>query len=74
MPQHERRTALPRTGTNPMAPAATHIPIGDYVIRSLSTDDVPAITRHANNRNVWVNLRDLFPFPYQPCPCSGLDP
>ena len=47
-----------------MSPSTTYIPIGDYAIRSLTIDDVPAITRHANNRNVWMNLRDLFPFPY----------
>jgi [ribosomal protein S5]-alanine N-acetyltransferase len=41
-----------------------YIPIGAYAVRSLTTDDAEAIARHANNRNVWVNLRDLFPFPY----------
>ena len=26
--------------------------------------DRDAIVRHANNRNVWINLRDRFPHPY----------
>ena len=26
--------------------------------------DLNAIVRHANNRNVWINLRDRFPHPY----------
>ena len=42
----------------------TYIRIGDYAVRSFSLEDAPAIALHANNRNVWVNLRDLFPFPY----------
>jgi ribosomal-protein-alanine N-acetyltransferase len=47
-----------------MTSPSTYIPIGDYAIRSLTPDDVPSIARHANNKNVWVNLRDIFPFPY----------
>jgi len=26
---------------------------------------VDALVRHANNRNVSINLRDIFPFPYE---------
>jgi ribosomal-protein-alanine N-acetyltransferase len=26
--------------------------------------DVTALARHANNRNIWINLRDAFPHPY----------
>lgn len=47
-----------------MAAVPISIPIGAYMVRSFVLDDAPAIARHANNRNVWVNLRDLFPFPY----------
>lgn len=33
-------------------------------IRSWEWSDRNAIVRHANNRNVWLNLRDRFPHPY----------
>jgi RimJ/RimL family protein N-acetyltransferase len=33
-------------------------------VRSWSTGDVESLARHANNRNVSVNLRDRFPHPY----------
>ena len=33
-------------------------------VRSWKWSDADAIVRHANNRKVWLNLRDLFPHPY----------
>ena len=33
-------------------------------VRSWEWRDREAIVRHANNRNVWINLRDRFPHPY----------
>ena len=33
-------------------------------VRSWEWSDRDAIVRHANNRNVWINLRDRFPHPY----------
>lgn len=48
--------------TTPM----TILPIGDFVVRSFLPDDVGAIVRYANDREVWLNLRDLFPHPYEP--------
>lgn len=33
-------------------------------VRSFHLDDAPSIARYANNRNVWINLRDAFPHPY----------
>lgn len=33
-------------------------------VRSWESRDVDALTTHANNRNVSINLRDRFPFPY----------
>ncbi len=33
-------------------------------IRSFRAGDAGSIARHANNRNVWLNLRDRFPHPY----------
>jgi [ribosomal protein S5]-alanine N-acetyltransferase len=40
------------------------IPIGAYLVRSWRDSDESAIVKYANNRNVWINLRDSFPFPY----------
>lgn len=28
-------------------------------------DDAPSVARYANNRKIWKNLRDLFPYPYE---------
>ena len=33
-------------------------------VRSWDWRDRDSIVRHANNRNVWLNLRDRFPHPY----------
>jgi len=33
-------------------------------VRGWEWRDLNAIVRHANNRNVWINLRDRFPHPY----------
>ncbi len=33
-------------------------------LREWRDSDAPALVRYANNRNIWVNLRDGFPFPY----------
>ena len=33
-------------------------------VRSWEMSDVDSIARYANNRNVWINLRDQFPYPY----------
>jgi RimJ/RimL family protein N-acetyltransferase len=38
--------------------------VGDFQIRDLTEDDVPAIARYANNPKVARTLRDLFPHPY----------
>ena len=34
------------------------------IVRSWDPRDAPSIARHANNRQVWLNLRDRFPHPY----------
>jgi RimJ/RimL family protein N-acetyltransferase len=34
------------------------------VIRSYERGDELSVVRHADNRNVWINLRDHFPHPY----------
>lgn len=41
------------------------IEIGPWQIRSFRHDDVEALARNANNRNVSRNLRDHFPYPYE---------
>ncbi len=33
-------------------------------VRSWETHDVESIARYANNRKIWINLRDAFPHPY----------
>ncbi len=35
-------------------------------LRPLEPGDAPAIARHANDRDVWLNLLDRFPRPYRP--------
>ena len=34
------------------------------IVRSWEPDDVPSLVRHADNRRIWMNLRDRFPHPY----------
>ncbi len=38
--------------------------IGDWTLREWGESDIPSLVRYANNRNVWINLRDRFPHPY----------
>src|SRR3954447_7854173 len=33
-------------------------------IRSWRAGDEPSLARHANNRKIWLNVRDRFPHPY----------
>jgi [ribosomal protein S5]-alanine N-acetyltransferase len=41
-----------------------HIAIGKYMIRDWREDDAASIAQYANNRQIWINLRDAFPYPY----------
>jgi ribosomal-protein-alanine N-acetyltransferase len=34
------------------------------VVRSWRPSDAEPLARHANNRKIWINLRDAFPHPY----------
>ena len=34
------------------------------IVRSWRKDDAEAVAKHANNRRIWENLRDMFPHPY----------
>ena len=40
------------------------IKLKSCVVRSWRMGDAEAIARHANNRKIWMNLRDAFPHPY----------
>jgi len=51
------------------------------VVRGFRPDDAPSLARHANNRSIWINLRDQFPHPYSLADAerwigeaAGLDP
>jgi RimJ/RimL family protein N-acetyltransferase len=37
---------------------------GPLILRPWRFSDADAIVRHANNRKIWLNLRDRFPHPY----------
>ena len=41
------------------------IDLDPWQIRSFRPDDAPSLARYANNRNVWLNVRDAFPHPYR---------
>src|SRR4029077_17972802 len=34
------------------------------IIRPWRLDDAESLAKHANNRRIWLGLRDLFPHPY----------
>jgi RimJ/RimL family protein N-acetyltransferase len=40
------------------------IDLGLGRVRSFRQDDAASIARHADDREVWINLRDRFPHPY----------
>ncbi|WP_163993777.1 GNAT family N-acetyltransferase [Pyxidicoccus caerfyrddinensis] len=44
----------------------TRLQCGPCLLRPWQSGDEAALVRHANNRKVWLNLRDLFPHPYRP--------
>ncbi len=41
------------------------LPIGEYMIRTFRREDINNLLRYANNKNIWLNLRDIFPHPYE---------
>ena len=43
---------------------AVHLALRSAEIRSWQVKDVAALARYANNRAVWINLRDAFPHPF----------
>ncbi len=38
--------------------------LGSCTLRSWRSDDEDSLVRHADDRDVWINLRDRFPHPY----------
>lgn len=40
------------------------LPLTRCTVRSWGPEDAPSIARYANNREIWINLRDGFPHPY----------
>jgi RimJ/RimL family protein N-acetyltransferase len=41
-----------------------HLDLGICVVRDWAADDAESLARHANDRRIWLNLRDAFPHPY----------
>ncbi len=40
------------------------LPLRTALVRSWRPTDLDSLVANANNRNVWMNVRDRFPFPY----------
>ncbi|MGH7806164.1 MAG: GNAT family N-acetyltransferase [Candidatus Binatia bacterium] len=38
--------------------------LGDFAIREYEPTDAAALVKYADNRRIWLNLRDRFPHPY----------
>jgi RimJ/RimL family protein N-acetyltransferase len=36
----------------------------DFTVRDWRQDDAPSLAQHANDRRIWLNMRDAFPHPY----------
>jgi RimJ/RimL family protein N-acetyltransferase len=43
---------------------AESLKLRSSIIRPWTVEDAIAIQRHANNRKIWICLRDIFPHPY----------
>lgn len=41
-----------------------HLKLKQCTIRPWRLDDAESLVRHANNRKIWIALRDIFPHPY----------
>jgi len=40
------------------------IDLGNIILRNWQPKDVKSLAKHANNKKIWDNLRDGFPYPY----------
>jgi ribosomal-protein-alanine N-acetyltransferase len=43
-----------------------HLKLTRCEVRSWRLSDIDSLAASANNRKIWMNLRDAFPFPYTP--------
>jgi RimJ/RimL family protein N-acetyltransferase len=41
-----------------------YLSLGSCVVRDWAAEDLHSLVHHADNRNIWINLRDRFPHPY----------
>ena len=41
-----------------------HLTLKSCDVRSWRTSDAESLVEHADNRKIWMNLRDAFPHPY----------
>ena len=41
-----------------------HLRLRRSIVRSWTTEDLASLVKYADNRKIWLNLRDLFPHPY----------
>jgi RimJ/RimL family protein N-acetyltransferase len=41
-----------------------HLRLGSCIVRDWAAGDLDSLVRHADNWNIWINLRDRFPHPY----------
>jgi ribosomal-protein-alanine N-acetyltransferase len=45
--------------------------LGSCIVRDWAADDLDSLVRHANNRKIWIQLRDRFPYPYTEAAARG---
>ena len=43
---------------------AFRLDAGRCILRPFEDGDIPNVAAHANNRKIWLNLNDRFPYPY----------
>jgi RimJ/RimL family protein N-acetyltransferase len=48
----------------PVNETEMHIICPTCTVRSFRADDAASLAHHANDREIWINLRDQFPHPY----------
>ena len=51
-------------GISPSSGSEMQLDLGSCGVRSFRDTDAAELARHANNRKVWLQLRDRFPHPY----------
>ena len=56
--------ATPKSGKGGSAAGSMELKLERCTIRDWRPDDAESLANHANNRRVWLGLRDAFPHPY----------